>query len=118
MLIFKLLTPDEMSAYNLAQEVPLSPADARDGYVHLSTAAQVAETAGRHFGDAQALWLLAVETGRLGEGLDGGLRWEEARGGERFPHLYGQLLARHIVWTRPLQRGPDGRFRFPEEIGP
>ena len=114
MLVFKLLTPDEMAAYNLEGEAPLSPADARDGYVHLSTAAQVAETAGRHFADRDALWLLAVETGRLGDGL----RWEEARGGERFPHFYGRLAARHVLWSRSLRRGTDGRFRFPEEIGP
>ena len=114
MLVFKLLTPDEMAAYNLAQEAPLSPADERDGYVHLSTAAQVAETAGRHFAGAHALWLLAVETDRLGERL----QWEEARGGDSFPHYHGRLSTRHVVWTRPLQRGMDGRFRFPEEIGP
>jgi uncharacterized protein (DUF952 family) len=114
MLVFKLLTPAEMSAYHLAQEVPLSPADARDGYVHLSTAVQVGETAARHFADAQALWLLAVETDRLGEGL----RWEEARNGERFPHYYGRLTAPQIAWSRPLARETDGRFRFPEEIGP
>ena len=114
MLVFKLLTPDEMADYNLRQEAPLSPADARDGYVHLSTATQVAGTAERHFGDSLALWLLAVETERLGDDL----RWEEARGGDRFPHFYGRLLARHVAWVRPLQRGTDGRFRFPEEIGP
>jgi uncharacterized protein (DUF952 family) len=114
MLVFKLLTPDEMAAFNLAHEAPLSPADARDGYVHLSTAAQVAGTAGRHFADATALWLLAVDTERLGCGL----RWEEARGGERFPHFYGRLLAQHVAWSRPLRRGTDGRIRFPEEIGP
>lgn len=114
MLIFKLLTPDEMTAFNHAQEAPLSPADERDGYVHLSTAAQVAETADRHFADRDALWLLAVESERLGTSL----RWEEARGGDKFPHLYGRLAARHVVWSRPLQRGIDGRFRFPEEIGP
>ena len=114
MLVFKLLTPDEMSALTQAQEAPLSPADRRDGYVHLSTAAQVAETAGRHFAGAPALWLLAVETQRLGDGL----RWEEARGGDSFPHFYGRLAARHVLWSRPLQRGTDGRFRFPEEIGP
>jgi uncharacterized protein (DUF952 family) len=114
MLVFKLLTPDEMTAYNQAQEAPPSPADARDGYVHLSTAAQVHETAARHFADAEALWLLAVEADRLGDAL----RWEEARGGDRFPHLYGRILARHVVWSRPLRRGTDGRFRFPEEIRP
>ena len=114
MLVFKLLTPDKMAAYDQAQEAPLSPADARDGYVHLSTAAQLAGTAGRHFAGHDALWLMAVETDRLGDGL----RWEEARGGDRFPHFYGRLGARHVVWSRPVQRGPDGRFRFPEEIGP
>ncbi len=114
MLVFKLLTPDEVATYNAEQQVPLSPADEQDGYVHLSTAAQVAETADRHFADRDALWLLAVETDRLGDGL----RWEEARDGDSFPHFYGRLSARHVVWSRPLQRGTDGRFRFPEEIGP
>lgn len=114
MLVFKLLTPDEMAAYNLAQEAPLSPADEADGYVHLSTGTQVAGTADRHFADRDALWLLAVETDRLGDEL----RWEVSRGGDRFPHLYGRLAARHVVWSRPLRRGTDGRFRFPEEIGP
>jgi uncharacterized protein (DUF952 family) len=115
MLVFKLLTPDEMAAFNLEQEVPLSAADRADGYVHLSTGTQVAETAGKHFAGAQALWLLAVEAERLGRGL----RWEEARDGDHFPHFYGgRLAARQIVWSRPLARGTDGRFRFPEEIGP
>ena len=114
MLVFKLLTPDEMAVYNIEQEAPLSAADEADGYVHLSTGAQLARTAERHFADAQALWLLAVETERLGDGL----RWEEARGGDRFPHFYGRLAAWHVVWSRPLARGTDGRFRYPEEIGP
>ena len=55
-----------------------------------------------------------TSSGRLGDAL----RWEESRRGERFPHLYGRIEARHVVWSRPLARGTDGRFRFPEEIGP
>jgi uncharacterized protein (DUF952 family) len=112
MPVFKLLTPDEMAACKRLGEAPLSPADERDGYVHLSTAAQVAGTAARHFSGHDALWLLAVDPERLGSGL----RWEAARGGDRFPHFYGRLAARHVLWSRPLRRGTDGRFRFPEEI--
>jgi uncharacterized protein (DUF952 family) len=113
MLVFKLLTPDEGAVFDAKREAPLSRADAADGYVHLSTAAQLAGTAERHFADAPMLWLLAVQAARLGDGL----RWEQARGGELFPHFYGRLAAQHVVWSRPLARGPDGRFRVPEEVG-
>jgi uncharacterized protein (DUF952 family) len=50
---------------------------------------------------------IAVGAERLGDGL----RWQEARGGNRFPHSHGRLEAR-------LRRRTDGRSRFTEEIGP
>lgn len=114
MLVFKLLTPDQMDTYQRERAVPLAPVDAANGYVHLSTGAQVAETAAKHFADHQALWLLAVETDALGDAL----KWEPSRGGDLFPHYYGQLTSDKIVWSRPLQREIDGSFRFPDEIGP
>ncbi len=59
--------------------------DLEDGYIHFSTAAQVAETARRHFRDQTSLVLVAVET----EGL--AVVWEPSRGGDLFPHLYAEL---------------------------
>jgi uncharacterized protein (DUF952 family) len=85
-----------------------SPVDARDGFIHLSTALQVAETAARHFGGQTDLLLVAVATAPLD------LRWEPSRHGDLFPHLYGDLPLAAVRWVRPLPLGPDGRHVFPD----
>jgi uncharacterized protein (DUF952 family) len=84
--------------------------DAQDGYIHFSTAAQVAETAARHFAGATDQMLVAVDAASLGAAL----RWEPSRGGDLFPHLYGPLLLAAVKWAVPLCLGPDGRHAFPE----
>ena len=64
--------------------------DARDGFLHFSTAAQVQESAARHRRGESDLWLLEADAARLGAAL----KWEPASGGKRpglFPHLYGPL---------------------------
>jgi uncharacterized protein (DUF952 family) len=63
-----------------------SPVDKRDGFIHFSTAEQLADTARKHFAGQRDLLLVTVDAERLD------LRWEPARGGQLFPHLYGTLL--------------------------
>ena len=87
-----------------------APVDARDGFIHFSTAAQVRETAARHFAGAADLMLIAVEAAALG----GALRWEVSRGGDLFPHLYGPLPLAAVLWAKPLPLGGDRRHVFPE----
>ena len=67
-----------------------APVDRRDGYIHFSTAEQLAETATKHFAGADDLVLVAVDADALGAAL----KWEPSRGGALFPHLYGVLVAR------------------------
>jgi uncharacterized protein (DUF952 family) len=72
-----------------------SPVDQRDGFIHLSTSAQLAGTRRRHFAGQRDLVLVELDPRDLGANL----RWEPARGGELFPHLYGSLpvhLARRL----------------------
>ena len=86
-----------------------SEADLRDGFIHFSTAAQVGETAAKHFAGQNGLLLVSVDAVRLGDAL----KWEPSRGGALFPHLYGPLdlaAVRHII---PLPLGPDGRHVLP-----
>lgn len=86
-----------------------SEVDRRDGFIHFSTAAQVEETAARHFAGQRDLLLVGVDTDKLGDRL----KWETSRGGALFPHLYDEFdvrVARHVV---PLPLGPDGRHKFP-----
>ena len=85
-----------------------SPADLRDGFIHLSTAAQVRDTAAKHFAGAHGLVLIALSTTSLD------LRWEPSRGGDLFPHLYTELPLTAVQWVKPLPLDAHGRHRFPE----
>lgn len=86
-----------------------SAVDAADGYIHFSTAAQVAETAGKHFAGMSDLVIVAVGAEELGAAL----KWERSRGGALFPHLYGELPVSAARWVKPLHLDDDGRHVLP-----
>lgn len=86
------------------------PVDLKDGYIHFSTAAQVKETAAKHFAGQDDLLLVAVDPAVLGEAL----RWEPSRGGQLFPHLYSELDVSRVASVRPLPRRADGTHEFPD----
>ena len=86
-----------------------APVDLADGFIHFSTAAQVAETAARHFAAQDHLLLVRVAAEKLGEAL----KWEPSRGGALFPHLYGPFAITDAHKVEPLPLGPDGRHLFP-----
>lgn len=89
------------------------PIDAVDGYMHFSTAAQLAETLRLHFAGQSDLVLLAVRTADLGDDLV----WEPSRGGSLFPHLYHRPLPiTAIAWEAPLEVGADGHCVLPEAV--
>jgi len=82
--------------------------DQADGFIHFSTAAQIVESAAKHRAGQSGLVLVAVDAARLGDRL----KWEPARGGDLFPHLYGPLAPGESATVRPLPLGPDGRHVF------
>jgi uncharacterized protein (DUF952 family) len=88
--------------------------DHRDGFIHLSAGSQVAGTLAQYFAGQRELVLLTVEPERLGERL----RWEQSRGGELFPHLYGPLDLAHVISVEALELQEDGSHRLPEGIAP
>jgi uncharacterized protein (DUF952 family) len=103
----------ERAAWRLAERTgiyPGSDADSRDGFIHFSSAAQLAETAAKHFAGQRDLQLLAVDAEALGPAL----KWEVSRGGDRFPHLYAALPLTAVRWTEPLSDEIDGRRALPE----
>jgi uncharacterized protein (DUF952 family) len=87
-----------------------APVDLADGFIHFSTAAQVAETAAKHFAGQHDLLLVAVDAQALGAAL----RYEPSRGGALFPHLYGRLPLSAVRWVKPLPLGAEGTHAFPE----
>lgn len=111
MLIYKIFRRPEWDALRAAGETAGAPIDLADGYIHFSTAAQVAETASRHFGSESDLVLVAVNADTLGPDL----KWEPSRGGLLFPHLYRRLRLADVVWDKSLPLGASGHI-FPEGV--
>jgi uncharacterized protein (DUF952 family) len=87
-----------------------APIDLQDGYLHFSTAAQVRETAAKHFKGQDDLLLIAIDADSLGDAL----RYEPSRGGDLFPHLYTSLPLSAVLWIKPLPLGQDGQHLFPD----
>jgi uncharacterized protein (DUF952 family) len=111
MLIYKIFRRPEWDAFRAAGVTTGAPIDVADGYVHFSTAAQVAETAARHFGTESDLVLLALNPDMLGDALI----WEPSRGGALFPHLYRPLRLTDVIWDKSLPLGAAGHI-FPEGV--
>lgn len=111
MLIFKIFRRAEWDAFRAAGETAGAPVDRTDGFIHFSTAAQVAETAARHFAAESDLVLVAVNSAQLGEAL----KWEPSRGGALFPHLYRPLRLAEVIWDKSLPLGATGHI-FPEGV--
>ena len=86
-----------------------SAVDRRDGFIHFSSAAQVAETAAKHFAGARDLLLIFVDAAKLGDKL----KWEVSRGDALFPHLYDVLDLGSVRRVDALPLGQDGRHQFP-----
>lgn len=105
---YKVLTAQQWSALN-AGTFAGAPIDQADGYIHLSTAAQLTETVDKHFAGQSDLIVAAVDL----TALAGAVRWEPSRHGQLFPHLYAPLRREHVRAWCTLERGSDGQVELP-----
>lgn len=108
MLIYKIFRADEWAELKEHGESAGAPIDVADGYIHFSTAETVKETAEKYFAGVGDLILCALESDNLEP-----LKWEPARAGVLFPHLYRNLRVSDIIWDKPLPL-LDGQHRFPD----
>jgi uncharacterized protein (DUF952 family) len=108
MVVYKIVAVEEWAEAEAAGVFTGASVDRADGFIHFSTAEQAPETAAKWFAGRVDLTLAAVDAEALGKDL----RWEPSRGGALFPHLYGPLPMRAVVWARPLPLGLDGRHVF------
>lgn len=95
--VFKIFRAPEWVGFRQSGVFAGSPDDNRDGFIHLSTEAQLGGTLSRHFSGETGLVVA-----RLSLDDDPSLRWELSRGGDVFPHLYralvvGDVAAHHMV---------------------
>ena len=74
----------------------------------MSTQAQLAETARRHFAGRGDLLLLTVDL----SGFGADLIWEPSRGGDLFPHLYAPLPVVAVTASRAFSVTANGEMAF------
>lgn len=108
-LVFKICGEDEWRRAEREKVFRGSAVDLRDGFIHFSTAEQLAETAAKHFAGRADLLLIAVDADALGEKL----RFEPSRGGALFPHLYGELSLSAVRFVEPMPLGENGLHLLP-----
>ena len=103
---FKVLTAQQWADFERERVFRGAPVDIADGYIHLSTAEQLETTIAKYFAGHGCLMIAEVDLVHLGDAV----RWEPARGGDLFPHVYAalhrsggepataQLTARRRAW--------------------
>jgi uncharacterized protein (DUF952 family) len=106
-IVYKIVPAPVWRASEASGAFTGSAVDVRDGFIHFSTAEQLRETAARHFAGVENLLLIAVSADQLE------IKWEPARGGALFPHLYTSLPIASVLWVQELPL-VDGAHVIPE----
>jgi uncharacterized protein (DUF952 family) len=106
---FKILTADQYAQFKTDGVFQGAPIDLTDGYIHMSTRDQAAETAAKHFAGQDKLVMLMIDLAPFGDAI----KWEKSRGGGLFPHLYGDLPMSAVAGKVVLRLDEAGRHQFP-----
>lgn len=101
---FKIVDAEAWREAQDAGEYAGSAVDHADGYIHMSTEAQLAETARKHYAGQSSLRLLTVDLAAIG----GVLKWEPSCGGALFPHLYGALPVSAVTRVQAMAVSDEG----------
>ena len=97
-LIYKIIDADLWQTAQSQNDFKGAGIDLKDGYIHLSTADQVQQTARLHFAGQENLMIFALDS----ETTAHKLKWEASRGGQLFPHIYGVIEIGEVIWAKPL----------------
>ena len=108
-IIYKILRQSEWAELQRDGRFSGSVHDKRDGFIHMSTAAQLQGTLNKHYTDGDVVILAAV---RLADVADS-VKWEVSRGGAEFPHIYGPLSLNAVEQHWALSPDTKGRYAPP-----
>lgn len=106
---YKVLTAAQMAVLESDGTFAGAAVDLADGYIHLSTAAQLRATVDKHFAGQSDLHLAAIDLDALGDAV----KWEPSRGDHLFPHVYAALPLSTVIAHGPLERDSDGAIKLP-----
>jgi uncharacterized protein (DUF952 family) len=76
-----------------------------EGFIHMSTQAQIVGVANRYYQGQGGLDVLWIDPSRV----KAEIKWEPSSG-DVYPHLYGPLPVEAVVHITQLTPGPDGEF--------
>ena len=110
--IYKVCGSAEWQSACVAGQYTGSADDKRDGFIHLSTAAQLAGTLERHFAGRADLVLVAFDPAKFGDTL----KWEASRNGALFPHVYCALPTAGALSVEVLPLGANGRHTLRTDL--
>ena len=110
--VYKIASHEAYRVFAKTGVFPGMPIDLKDGYVHFSTAAQLVETLRLHFAGQGDRVVFSVRTYDLGMAL----RWEPSRGGQLFPHLYGDLHIGALDQHATVSVEAGGSVALPEWV--
>jgi len=111
MRIYKIFRAAEWRVLDEAGETDGAPIDQADGFIHFSTKEQVGDTLAKHFKGETGLVLAAADADAMGDAL----KWEAARDGQDFPHLYRPLKRDEVVWHSEIPRDGIDQLTLGEE---
>ena len=111
-MIFKIVRRQEWAEAEKSGAFKGSLDDKRDGFIHFSAAHQLRGTLEKHFAHEDGLLLVACDPSVLGQSL----KWEVSRGGDKFPHLYGDLPLTLVGSITEIRRDASGRPILPPQI--
>ena len=112
--VYKILRESEWEEAKESGQI-ITALDKQDGFIHLSTASQLAATLSFFFKDSDSLQLLQLNLDKIDATQ---LIYEsphpnEGKRRSDFPHLYSQLKINQIFESWNIRRGS---FSLPEEV--
>ncbi|MCZ4282210.1 DUF952 domain-containing protein [Kiloniella laminariae] len=108
--IYHVCKATEWKEANKAGVYPGSSQDQADGFIHFSSGKQLQVSVAKHRAGQDDLVLLEVDGALLGQKLI----WEKSRGGQLFPHLYGELPLTAVRRNGAVRLGEDGKHLLPD----
>jgi len=111
-IIYKILRQSEWAEMQASGSFGGSVHDMRDGFIHMSTAAQLQGTLDKHYTDGDVVILAAVRFKDVAQTV----KWEVSRGGAEFPHIYGKLPLSAVKEHWALSPDAKGRYAPDEHL--
>lgn len=109
-VIYKILRLSEWQVLDGTGCFDGSADDKRDGFVHMSTPAQVPSTVAKYYTRAQTGGEDIVLAAVRADAVDAKLIYEPARIDEFFPHIYGPLMRAAVTDHAVLSVSADGTY--------